>query len=182
MYRSLDPTKIVATLEQLEARIRERFPGAGLGRVCSELTQVARESNARAEQLSLPNIPLRLLSALIILAGLSVITYVAANTEVRRESESVFTVLQGIEALMNTTVLVGAAVLFLVTLESRWKRQQAMRDLHELRSIIHVIDMHQLTKDPSSVASPEGGTPSSPKRTLDTYELCRYLDYCSEML
>jgi hypothetical protein len=47
--------------------------------------------------------------------------------------------------------------------------------------ILHVIDMHQLTKDPSA-ASVGGSTPSSPKRTLTPYELSRYLDYCAEMM
>jgi hypothetical protein len=54
--------------------------------------------------------------------------------------------------------------------------------LHELRSIIHEIDMHQLTKDPSAEVAISQTTASSPKRTLAAYELIRYLDYCSEML
>jgi hypothetical protein len=45
-----------------------------------------------------------------------------------------------------------------------------------------VIDMHQLTKDPEQLLSPGRGTSSSPKRTLDRFELGRYLDYCTEML
>jgi hypothetical protein len=57
--------------------------------------------------------------------------------------------------------------------------------LHELRSLAHIIDMHQLTKDPHRLSDfPDGGsdTPSSPARTLTRFELGRYLDYCSEML
>jgi hypothetical protein len=46
-----------------------------------------------------------------------------------------------------------------------------------------VIDMHQLTKDPSQVIAGVGNrTRSSPKRTLTAYQLTRYLDYCTEML
>jgi hypothetical protein len=47
---------------------------------------------------------------------------------------------------------------------------------------VHVIDMHQLTKDPSTAATISGATPSSPKRAMTPFELTRYLDYCSEML
>jgi hypothetical protein len=47
---------------------------------------------------------------------------------------------------------------------------------------VHVIDMHQLTKDPSMGVSVAGNTPSSPARTLSRFEITRYLDYCSEML
>ncbi len=57
-----------------------------------------------------------------------------------------------------------------------------MRALHQLRSIAHVIDMHQLTKDPEQLLSNGTDTSSSPKRTLSRFELARYLDYCSEML
>ena len=46
-----------------------------------------------------------------------------------------------------------------------------------------MIDMHQLTKDPSQVIAGVGNrTPSSPQRTLTAYQLTRYLDYCTEML
>jgi hypothetical protein len=73
-------------------------------------------------------------------------------------------------------------LLFIVTLEQRVKRRRVLRALHELRVIMHVIDMHQLTKDPSAGVIVGGNTPSSPPRTLKPYELSRYLDYCSEMM
>ena len=90
--------------------------------------------------------------------------------------------LQGIEASINILIVGGAALLFLFTLEERLKRRRALADLHGLRSIIHIIDMHQLTKDPSHGASVGSATASSPERTLTQHELSRYLDYCSEML
>ena len=55
---------------------------------------------------------------------------------------------QGIEAAIGDVVYVAVAVFFLVTIETRVKRRRALRAIHELRSIAHVIDMHQLTKDP----------------------------------
>ena len=185
MYRSLDAAKIVSTLEQLERRIAERFPAAGLRRVCQELTQIARENDARARMLARPNLWLRGLSALIIAAGVAMLVVMAQQIEVKRDAESIYSTLQGIDAGLNLILVTGAAVIFLFTLESRWKRQQALADLDELRSIIHVIDMHQLTKDPAATvagAGGEGETPASPKRTLTPFELTRYLDYCSEML
>ena len=47
--------------------------------------------------------------------------------------------------------LIGAAVLFLVTLEVRLRRQRALAAIHELRSLAHVVDMHQLTKHPEGL-------------------------------
>jgi hypothetical protein len=53
-----------------------------------------------------------------------------------------------------------------------------------LRSLSHVVDMHQLTKDPERLASGDGGgdTASSPKRDMTPFQLTRYLDYSSELL
>lgn len=182
MYRTLDPDKIVATLDQLVARISERFPGTGLARVCTELKLVAGESQARTAQLAKPNIALRSLSGLVVLAGLVALIYVARQVKVQSATTELFGMLQGIEATVNLLIVVGAAVLFLTTLEGRAKRTSALADLYQLRSIVHVIDMHQLTKDPGAALHPADDTASSPRRIRNAQELVRYLDYCSEML
>ena len=46
----------------------------------------------------------------------------------------------------------------------------------------HIVDMHQLTKDPEHLLVPEMRTPSSPDRQFTRFELSRYLDYCTELL
>jgi hypothetical protein len=183
MYRTLDPAKIILTLERLERRIAERFPGAGLCRVCAELIAIARETAARISDIARPTLWLRALTAAILLCGLGLLGYVTGSIiEIKRGDENLVGVLQGLEAFINILVLTGAAVLFVVTLEARWKRRRALEDLHELHSIMHVIDMHQLTKDPSTAAAGSGATASSPARVLTPFELTRYLDYCSELL
>ena len=180
-YRSLDPDKIVQTLERLHLRILERFPDAGLAKVCKELELVARETKRRANVIARPNLLMRLGIAAVIVVGLGLIAYVGSIIEFKHSGDNLFGVLQGIEALINILVLMGAAIFFLSTLESRWKRQRATDHLHELRTIVHVIDMHQLTKDPSTTLRHSKPTPSSPARTMTSFELVRYLDYCSEM-
>ncbi|MFK7767923.1 MAG: hypothetical protein AB8B55_11935 [Mariniblastus sp.] len=100
-------------------------------------------------------------------------------------NENWFTeILQIMETATNNVVLVGAAVFFLLTVETRYKRQRALKALHELRSIAHVIDMHQLTKDPHRIMSGAAyqRTGGSPKLEMTQFMLRRYLDYCSEML
>ncbi len=72
--------------------------------------------------------------------------------------------------------------MFLTGLERRWKRRRSLAALHALRSMAHIIDMHQLTKDPERLMSPQPDTASSPARTMGPAELGRYLDYCSELL
>ncbi len=82
-----------------------------------------------------------------------------------------------------SAVASGIAVFFLLTLEGRIKRRASLRGLHELRSIAHVVDMHQLTKDPEQFLSlPAAATTTSPARILTRFQMARYLDYCSELL
>ncbi len=90
---------------------------------------------------------------------------------------------QVVEAGINDIVLIGAAIFFLMTVETRYKRGRALASIHELRSIAHIIDMHQLTKDPERITNKNySTTEASPKSNMSKFELRRYFDYCSEML
>jgi hypothetical protein len=182
MYRQLDPAQIIATARTLSNRIADRFPGSGLSRVSIELLDVARESQASIERTSRPYWPLRLL-AFAGLVLLIAIVVTAVSTIPRGGAGGWSDLVQGIEAIVNEVVFLAVAVFFLFTLESRRRRTQALRAIHELRSIAHIVDMHQLTKDPDAVMTPEHATPSSPeRRRMTRFELSRYLDYCSELL
>ena len=183
MYRTLAADEIIATLARLEQRIGERFSGAGLAGVCAELTEIARQTHRRSSDIARPNLWLRSIVGIILAAGVALLVFVGvklwSNT---KASDDLYGTLQGIDAGFNILVLMGAALFFLFNIEEMIKRRRALKALHELRSIIHVIDMHQLTKVPSTKASVNQPTTSSPKRSLTSYELARYLDYCSEML
>jgi hypothetical protein len=178
---SLDALRVVETISALQKRIAERFPGAGLGAVCGELLAVAEASSARAARIARRHILLRLGLILLAAAAIGLLAWVLGRLDYSRRDDNLFGVFQGIEAVANLAVLTGGTLLFAVTIEQRLKRRRALAALHDLRVILHVIDMHQLTKDPSA-ASVGGSTPSSPKRTLTPYELSRYLDYCAEMM
>jgi len=184
MYRQLDPAQIIETAGTLSRRISDRFPESGLAHVSIELLDVARESQASIERTSRPYWPLRLLafSGLVLLIAIfvtAVLTIPLRGAAAGGWSDLV----QGIEAIVNELVFLAIAVFFLFRLESRRHRALALRAIHELRSIAHIVDMHQLTKDPDAVMAPERATPSSPpRRTMTRFELSRYLDYCSELL
>jgi len=181
MYRVLDSEKTTKTIEALRRRIEERFPSSGLGKVCEELCKIAEETRARIDWISRPNHVLRITIIVVILMSLLVLGYTISLMEITLREFSFGEFVQVVEAGLNTVVLVGAALFFLVTVEIRVKRARVLAALHELRSIAHVIDMHQLTYDPSRLAN-RIVTPSSPKREMTAFELFRYLDYCSEML
>jgi hypothetical protein len=181
--RTLDATKVIDTIAALHRRISERFPGAGLAAVCNELLIIAKENSARARQISHSNLPLRVAILLLLVIGAVGLVWIAQLIYLfPRSADNVYSVLQGLEAAANLVVLLGAAIFFLFRIEQNLKRRAALQALHELRSIVHVIDMHQLTKDPSFVVTVAGKTASSPLRVLSPFEVTRYLDYCSEMV
>ena len=182
MYRSLDSEKIIGTIEQLCKRIDERFPDSGLSRVCSELLSVARESQKRSDWIAKPHKSLRLTIAVLVAVIIAALIFVVANSTLPKNGFDVVALVQVSEAGINVSILLSAAVLFLVTAEARIKRARALKAIHELRALAHVIDMHQLTKDPERLLPTGPQTWSSPKQNLSASQLIRYLDYCSEML
>jgi hypothetical protein len=178
----LDAKRVIKTIDTLQRRILERFPGAGLGAVCGELLAVAQASSTRAQTIAKRHVLLRVGLLALAAAGIGLLAWVLTRLDYSRRDDNLYAVFQGIEAVANLAVLTGGILLFVITIEQRLKRRRALGALHELRVILHVIDMHQLTKDPTSTVSVGGKTPSSPARTLTPYEVSRYLDYCSEML
>lgn len=184
-YLSLDATRIVATAERLVVRIRERFPESGLSRVAVEAHGVAEKARSEAEEIRRPIWWVRAVYGLLVLGlvGLVVLSVDTLRTvQLSTEGASILDYLQALESLINEVIFVGAAIFFLAQWESRIKRQRMLAALHELRSLAHVVDMHQLTKDPDRFRPGVVLTASSPVRAMTQFELSRYLDYCSEML
>jgi hypothetical protein len=183
-YRSLDPRLIIETAERLETRIADRFPESGLRKVGKELVSLARDIRDAAAELEKPIWWLRILVGAVIALGACMFLFVGTILPFDRFSSGgdVVESVQGIEASLNTIILAGLGLLALVRAEITIKRQRVFRQVHGLRSLIHVIDMHQLTKDPSALSPGFIPTPHSPKRTMSKSDLLRYLDYCSEML
>jgi len=181
-YRRLDHSRITQTLEGLRGRIDERFPEANLGRVCDQLLAVSRDASAYVMALERPIWPLRIGATIAILALLIVFGAVAGLTFSAPTQMSISDLLQTIEAGVNDVVFLGIAVFFVASIETRVKRRRALTVLHELRSLAHIVDMHQLTKDPERLATKSLSSNSeSPRRTTGA-DLAKYLDFCSEML
>lgn len=185
MYRSIDSQSVVSTVARLRDRVHERLPGSSLSRVADELYDVALNSAERAQWAQKPLFLVRALMALLTLFIVSAVVVAAASLRVSLGIQSVADLVQAIESAVNDLVFLGVGLFFLGGLEGRIKRSRILAALHELRSLSHIIDMHQLTKDPDRIVE-QGDrsvdTPSSPLRTLNRFELGRYLDYCSEML
>jgi hypothetical protein len=183
MYRSLDSEKIINTCQRLNSRIRERFPQSGLSKVAQALLDETQAAGSTALWLAAPLMSVRVGAGILI--AFMVILFIAALFFMEGRAElfsSIADLVQGLDAAVNEIILFGAATFFLLSLENRLKRRRALKAIHTLRSMAHIIDMHQLTKDPDRLCGVGPDTPSSPERKMTRFELTRYLDYCSEML
>jgi hypothetical protein len=183
MYQSLDPGKIVATAEALGRRVNERFPDSGLSKVIGELTEVARQSEALSLWLQRPNRWLRsgVALAIVFIVALVVGAFLSLDLNVSLFS-SMSDFAQGLESVINDFIFLGLAIFFLATGETRLKRRKALAAIHVLRSMAHIIDLHQLTKDPEQFQRSLVLTSTSAKRSPTPFELTQYLDYSSEAL
>jgi hypothetical protein len=181
-YRQLDQTQIGQTLRRLRDRIAERFPESGLSNVGAELVSLSEEAFACVAYIRRPNWGIRVAVGVVIAAMIAVVGLGALSIRVSGQINSLSELVQMLDASINDIVFLGVAIFFLVTLEARIKRRKALGSLHQLRSVVHIVDMHQLTKDPERLMSPQPDTSSSPERSMSAPELGRYLDYCSEML
>jgi hypothetical protein len=182
--RILDAAKIVETIHGLQTRIDKQFPGSGLAAVCGSLRDVARVTAARAATLARPYGVLRLVAIGVVAGGFAAQIYVAMLIDwvgiLRRDSP--VEIAQGLNAVVNLLLIASAGLWFVLTLEQRWKRRRVFAYLYEFRSLAHIIDMHQLTKDPTTVLSAGLPTPSRPEKRMSPPQLARYLDDCTEML
>jgi hypothetical protein len=182
---ALDPVRIVETIARLRRRIDERFPGSGLGRVCATLLDIGQRTKERLDWVERPNVWLRMGTGAM--AILLVLGAVAAGWALFQAIQATgindpLALVEAVESGIQEMVFVAVALAFLLTAESRLKRKRALGFIKELRALAHLVDMHQLTKDPHRVTASSPDTTSSPRRELTLQELGRYLDYCSEMV
>ncbi len=183
MYQELRLDRILETIRNLEARIAERFAGRGLCRVAGELATVAEETAPVLDRVRRPNLYLRagVGVVIVLLIAMPIAAFIAFRG-VETDVDGFTTLLQTVESGIQDVVYLSVAIWFLLSLEGRRKRRLVLANLHRLRSIVHVIDMHQLTKDPERVVNPAMESASAAERDATRFELVRYLDYCAELL
>lgn len=182
MYRELKADRIVETAEALALRIAERFPASGLSRLASELADVSRQAAERCREIRRPHRGYRFLAAIGVVLLLLAMAFIVRNLKATGEMWHVENLISEVNDLLGTIVFLGAAVIFMLSLESRSKRTKALDAMAELRALAHIVDMHQLTKDPEFILGRGKPTSHSPRRNLSPFELNRYFDYCTECL
>ncbi len=174
--------EIQRTLERLHLRMKDRFPQSNLAHICRELHEISKEAPQTVQWITKPNYWLRFGTYGFILIGVLVLVQSLRQLDLPAGGFNLADLVQLVDSALNSVVWIGAGVVFLVTLENRRKRNRVIHAVNRLRCIAHIVDMHQLTKDPDSIAERAFSTPHAPQQKLTQYELARYLDYCTEML
>ena len=177
---SLDHQRLVDLLREQRKTLEKRFPERGLCKVAGLVEDTFLRAPEIVDKILKPNYLIR--GLVLVLALLMLITVGFGLLELKFSVEDGWSVLEGIEAGISTIVYSGIAIVFLVSFELRQRRQMTLEALQELRALAHVLDMHQMDKDPEYYMFPEEFEEGSVTANLTPAELERYLDYTADLL
>ncbi|HWJ80674.1 MAG TPA: hypothetical protein VNS55_00450 [Nocardioides sp.] len=181
----LEADPVLATVARLRDRVAARFPDRGLLGVANELVTLSAEVSTSAAvnrgRLRALRALSRALVLLVLAATVTALGFVVHSAFVDGPEHEVEW-LSLLESGVNDVVFASIAIWFLYTVPERVRRAGTLGLLHKLRSLAHIIDMHQLNKDPERLRASFRPTAVSPAMDLAPQELEHYLDYCSEML
>lgn len=179
----LDAEVVHATAVRLQQRILARFPGRDLGRVAGELVELVELVRQPSRSHRWLHVLQRVCRVLIVVLLITV--PLVLGTLIFRGVQEVDRAIDWIailESAINDLVFTGIAILFLWAVPDRLAREGELGVLHRLRSLAHVIDMHQLAKDPERYRPDFVPTEASIDVDLTPRQLAQYLEYCSELL
>jgi hypothetical protein len=172
----LDAGKIIETAKNLADEINVRLPGTNLAVLAGALAALAVATEERGRQARRPFLAIRALSGLAIGVVFVGLWFLARHIHARWEFGTMNNVFDAINTGFNLLVLLAGALWFLVTIEARIKRKEALGFIEELREFAHVIDVTQLYYTPDLYRSRNGARPCNP--AIDE----TYLLYCTQML
>ena len=181
----LDARYVELTVHRLEERIRARFPDRNLGNAAMELGRMVPEIQAGFRESKERRSHVRGVSrsaSLVIVVLALIVLVIALRDAVTTGLDHSFTWVTLIESLVNDIVFAAIAVVFLWLLPERLERRALLDLLHKLRSQAHVVDMHQLDKDPEQARPDYTPTAKSPALRMNAEDLHHYFDYCSELV
>jgi hypothetical protein len=191
-YERLDGSEVRAVISYLGERIDTYLPRhPGLRAAADELGKVIDGLQERRRHAPWQRAALLLVSRVLIVVVLAVSVVAVASAVrdavARGGKLAAFEWLPVVESLINDLVFAGIAIWFLLSLADRVVRNDLIRRLHRLRSLAHIIDMHQMSKDPSPVLgrAPAPGAEDLERvspRTMSARDYALYLEYCSELL
>jgi len=185
-YDHLEAEPVLRTANRLVERINARHADRNLVRVARELVQIIHDVGAGSVQnrrwLRVARVVSNALMGLVVVGAVVVLVYALKDAFRGGKVQNSFDWLSLAETTINDLVFVAIAVFFLYSIPDRIQRGHTLEMLHRLRSLAHVIDMHQLDKDPERLRSSFEPTPATIKVNLTRNQMETYLNYCSELL
>lgn len=179
---TLDTKKVLISISKLNARIEDRLPDSSLLVTCHDFHITALKCQEILNDILKPNYFLRIICGLVIAISLLGVFYGFTLIELKVQ-RTIFDIATFAEASINNILLIGAAYYFIFNLEKRFERAKAIKYMNILSGYVHVVDMHQLTKDPHVYCEAyKFSSEHSPERLLSPFEFQRYLIYCTEFL
>ena len=186
LHEPLEAPAVKETVEQLYGRIEARFPKRGLLGACGDLVKLVDEvqdvAGAGQRRIRIARVVSRGVMVVVIAVTVVALVFAARDAITGDEDLSSVDVLDVAGTAIQDVVYAAIAIFFLWSFPERLERSRLLGLLHQLRSTAHVIDMHQLTKDPEQLKPSFRPTARSTKLDMTRDEVERYLDYCSEML
>jgi hypothetical protein len=186
LHEPLEAPAVRETVEALYGRIEARFPKRGLLDVCGDLIQLVEQVQSSAghgqRQIRMVRVASRVVMAFVVVVTILALLLALHDAFFNDDVKSSIDVLGLAETAISDIVYAAIAIFFLWSFPERLQRSRLLNLLHQLRSTAHVIDMHQLTKDPEQLKPSFVPTAKSTKLGMNRDQVERYLDYCSEML
>ncbi|WP_275004600.1 hypothetical protein [Promicromonospora iranensis] len=181
----LEPVPVIETARRLRDRIGARFPERGIHRVAQELVslteQVADTSAGSRRRSRLVRAGSQTVIGIVVLVALFAFGF-AVESAFTDAPDNGLDWLPLIESAVNDIVFVAIAVVLLHSFPERVQRSDLLAKLHRLRSLAHIIDMHQLTKEPESLRDAFLGGTDGADVGLTPEQIEYYLEYCTELL
>jgi hypothetical protein len=186
LHEPLEAPAVRETVEELYGRIEARFPKRGLLDVCGDLILLVDEVQVAAgvghRQIRIARMISRVAMAMVLAITAVALVLAAHDVIWGKDVDNFIDGLGVAETAISDLVYAAIAIFFLWSFPERLQRSKLLNLLHQLRSTAHVIDMHQLTKDPEQLKPSFVPTAKSTKLGMTRDQVERYLDYCSELL
>jgi len=171
-YNTLVVDHVINTIGLMDRQIDIHFPNRNLSKVSSSIVEFAERHESDLEYIDRPNISIKIAigSAMSLMSGL--VMFWLYELFIHNDGSGMIFELQDLDAFINILIFGSAVTWFLLNWQAKSKRRFIIGRINELRSFGHVIDMHQLTKDPFFDDEME----------MRDKDLIRYLDYCGDLL
>lgn len=174
--------KIVASLAQLAQRIEERFPNSGLLQLTQEIQSEVKGIPDSFVVISQSPRAFGFFKFLVIALVIGAIAGMVSQIEMTQDFWTAGVFSQVLASLVQLAVYVGILILFVFTFEKKVKTKKALACMNAYREFAHLIDLHQLAKDPTTFLKNYQPSSASRKNDLGKFLMSRYLAYCNELL